>query len=273
MMQKVTDNVYVGTGFRGCNSSFVVTGGGVVIIDTPMVPAEAKQWREDAEKHGKIEYVINNEPHPDHIAGDCWFPGKLIAQEDARPAMMQVRKEEVENGLKFMAPDAPPLDKEFRFRMPDITFSEKLTLYLGKHTFHMMHLPGHTASQAAVYVPEEKVLFTSDNVIQAMPIMFQCVPYGWLDSLKKLQQLDVEIIVPGHGEVGDKSYLQTMYDSVKYCVDSIKAAMDKGWSLEKIQKEVTFAEKFPPMGPDDPMAGMRHNSIARVYEMLQKEKP
>jgi cyclase len=269
-MQKVKDNVYVGTGFRGCNSSFVVTSEGVVIIDTPMVPAEARKWREEAQKHGKIEYVINNEPHNDHIAGDCWVPGKLIIHEDSRPAMMKARREDLENGFKFMAPDALPLDKEFHYRLPDITFSDKLTLYLGKHTFQLMHVPGHTASETAVYVPEEKALFTSDNVVQGMPIMFQCVPYAWLESLKKLQQLDVEIIVPGHGEVGNKTYLQTMNDNLKYCIDTIKAAMDKGWSLEKIKKEVTFAERFPPMGPGDPMAGMRHESIAHLYEVLKK---
>jgi cyclase len=272
MMQKIKDNVYVETNFRGCNSSFVVTGEGVVVIDTPMVPVDAKQWCDEAQRHGEIKYVINGEPHPDHISGDCWFPGKLIAHEDARPVMMKARREEMEGQLKFLAPDALPLDEEFHFRLPDITFSHKLTLYLGKHTFHLMHVPGHTASEAAVYVPEEKTVFTSDNVIQAMPIMFQSVPYAWLESLKLLQQLDVDIVVPGHGEVGDKTYLQTMYENVKYCIDSVKAAIDKGWSLKETQEKVTFAERFPPMGPDDPMAGMRHNSIARLYEVLQKER-
>jgi hypothetical protein len=43
-MQQITNNIYVETGFKGCNTSFVVTSEGVVIIDTPMVPEEAKKW-------------------------------------------------------------------------------------------------------------------------------------------------------------------------------------------------------------------------------------
>jgi hypothetical protein len=77
-------------------------------------------------------------------------------------------------------------------------------------------------------------------------------------------------VVPGHGEVCDKAYLQVMYDNVKYCIDTVKDAIDKGWSLEEIQEKVTFAERFPPTGPGDPMAPMRHESIARIYEVLRK---
>ena len=269
-MERITENVYVETLYPGCNTSFVVTTDGVVVIDTPMVPEQAKQWVAEAEKHGPVVYVINNEPHPDHIAGDCWFPGKLISHEDSRPAMMNVRKEQLEGQLQWMAPDALPLDKDFYFRLPDITFSEKLTIYLGDHTFRIFSAPGHTASETAVYVPEERVLFTSDNVIQGMPIMFQAVPDAWLDSLKLFQQMDLDKVVPGHGEVCDKAYLQVMYDNVKYCIDTVKDAIDKGWSLEEIQEKVTFAERFPPMGPGDPMAPMRHESIARIYEVLRK---
>ena len=72
-MEKLTENVYVEVSYPGCNTSFVVTEEGVVVIDTPMVPGDARQWIAEAEKHGPIIYVINNEPHPDHIAGDYLF--------------------------------------------------------------------------------------------------------------------------------------------------------------------------------------------------------
>ena len=269
-MQKITGNVYAGTNFRGCNCSFVVTGGGVVTVDTPMVPAEAKKWREEIEKHGEIKYVINNEPHNDHVAGNCWMGGTLVAHEGSREAMKHNSQAELEGQLKWMSPDALPLDKAFRYRLPDITFSRDMTIYLGKHTFQIIHVPGHTPSETAVFVPEERVVFTSDNVVMGMPIFFQAVPYDWLKSLEKLMKLDADIIVPGHGGVCDKSQLKVMYDNVKYCTDAVKVAMDKGWSLKEIQEKVTFAERFPPMGPGDAMAPMRHGSIARLYEVLKK---
>jgi cyclase len=269
-MQKVTDSVYAGTNFRGCNSSFVVTTEGVVMIDTPMVPVEAKKWREETQKFGEIRYIINNEPHNDHVAGDCWFDGTLVAHEANREAIKRNRREVLEGQMSRMAPDALPLDKEFRFRLPDITFSREMALYLGNHSFHIILVPGHTPSQTAVYVPQERVIFTSDNVVMGMPIMVDAVPEEWLKSLKKLQALDVDKVVPGHGNICDKAYLQVMYDNVKFCIDEVKAAIARGWSLKEAQEKVTFADRFPPMGPGDPMASIRRESLAHLYGILKK---
>lgn len=113
MMQRITDSIYVDTGFRGCDSSFVVTSEGVVIIDTPMVPSEARRWRDEALKHGEIRYVINGEPHTDYAAGDFWFDGELVAREVIRRVLESRSREDLENEMKCMAPDELPVDKYF----------------------------------------------------------------------------------------------------------------------------------------------------------------
>ena len=270
MMEKITNNVYAGMSFRGCNSSFVVTTEGVVMIDTPMVPAEAKKWREEIRKFGELRYIINNEPHNDHVAGNCWLGGTLIAHEGIREAIKHNRKDALEGQMKWMAPDALPLDKDFRYRLPDITFSQEMTLYLGKHSFHILSVPGHTPSQTAVYVSEERIVFTSDNVTMGMPIMIDAVPEEWLKSLKKLEALDVDKIIPGHGPVFNKAAIEGTTESVKYIVDEVKTAIAKGWSLKEVQEKVTLFDRFPPMGPGDPMKQMRQESLAHLYEVLKK---
>ena len=269
-MQKITENVYVETEFPGCNSSFVVTTEGTVIIDTPVVPSDAKKWREEATKHGEIRYVIINEPHNDHIAGSCWLGGTLVAHEGTREAIKTYPKEALEGVIKFMGPEGTTLDEGLRYRLPDITFSQEMTLYLGNHTFRIIPVPGHTASETAVFVPEERLIFTSDNATMGMPIMIDAVPELWPESLKKLQKLDFDKIVPGHGEVCDKTALDFTYDNVVYIVKEVKDAITRGWSLEEIQEKVTLADRFPPMGPDDPMKKMRHDSLAGLYRALTK---
>lgn len=269
-MEKITDNVYAGMNFRGCNSSFVVTTEGTVIIDTPMVPTEAKKWREEVSKYGEIRYVINNEPHNDHVAGNCWMGGILIAHEGTREAIKHNRKETLEGQMKWMAPDALPLDKDFRYRLPDITFSKEVKLYLGKHTIRIIPVPGHTPSETAVYVPEERLVFTSDNVTMSMPIMIDAVPEEWLKSLKKLQSLDIDKIIPGHGPVCDKAAIEVTYGNVEYITGEVKAVIAKGWSLKEVQEKVTLFDRFPPMGPGDPMKQMRQESLAHLYEILKK---
>jgi glyoxylase-like metal-dependent hydrolase (beta-lactamase superfamily II) len=270
-MDRITENIYAGFNFRGCNSGIVVTAEGVVMIDTPMVPAEANKWREEVSKLGEIKYIINNEPHNDHVAGNCWMGSTIISSEVTREAINNNRKEALEGQMGWMAPDAVPLPKDFRYRLPDITFTGELKLHLGKHTIHIIPVPGHTAGETAVFIPEERVVFVSDNVIMAMPIMIDAVPDKWLESLKKLQTLDVDKVIPGHGPVCGKAQIQTVYDNLKYCIDQVKAAVAKGWSLADIQEKLTMFERFPPMGPGDPMKQMRHESLAGLYEALKKQ--
>jgi cyclase len=267
-MEKVTDNVYTVLNLRGCNYSLVVTAEGTVVIDTPMVPADAKKWREEATKYGEIRYVINNEPHNDHVAGNCWLGGTLVAHEGTREAIKQNKQEVLEEQMSWMVPDALPLDKEFRYRLPDITFSDELKIFLGKHTINIISVPGHTPSQTAVFVPEERVLFTSDNVTMQMPIMIDAVPEEWLKSLKKLQTLDIDKIVPGHGPICDKTALDVTYSNVQYITDELKSAIAKRWSLQEIQEKVTFSERFPLM-PGDAGKKIRHESIAHIYEVMK----
>jgi cyclase len=267
-MRKISSNVYVETGNRGCNTSFVVTREGVVMIDTPMVPSEAKKWRDEIAKHGELRYLINGEPHNDHVAGNCFFGGTVVAHEGTRKIIQAAKVEDIKNMLKMMAPDSLPLEEGFHYRPPEVTFSERLTLYLGDHTFQLINLPGHTPYQVAVYVPEERVVFTSDNVIAGMPFLHQAVPYAWLDSLKQLQKLDVDKVVTGHGSICDKGYLSQMSDTIQYWIDSATSAIKKGMGLEEALEKVTLADKYPEAVKDQRMNGIRRMNLTHLYEVL-----
>ncbi|MBN1191052.1 MAG: MBL fold metallo-hydrolase [Dehalococcoidales bacterium] len=269
-MQKVTENVFVETANRGCNTGFVVTAEGIVMVDTPMVPSEAKKWRDEIAKHGQLRYLINGEPHPDHISGNCYFDCTGIGHEGTRSAILSAKTEELVNSLKMMAPDSLPLDSEFHYKPPEITFSERLTFYLGSHTFHLLHLPGHTPYQVIVYVPEEKVIFTSDNVVVGIPFMHQSVPYEWLESLKTLQELDFDYIITGHGDVCPKSYISEMQDTIKFWINAVEQAIRKGISKEEAMDKTDLSAKYPMMSTDERARGIKRMNVSRLYDVLKK---
>jgi cyclase len=267
-MQQITTNVFVENKFRGCNTSLVVTSDGVVIIDTPMVPEDAKKWRAEAERHGRIRYVINTEPHTDHASGNCWFGAPVISHEGTRQELLSATKDTLVDTLKGMSPESLPLDPAFHYQLPEIVFSQNLTFYLGQHTFHLLNLPGHTASELAVYVPEEKVVFTGDNLNLMMPIFVKSFPHAWLKSLQRLGELSVTQYVPGHGNVSDRKCLSWMAGEIQYWINAIQGAIDRGLSLEETLKQVTFAEKIPLPRPPF-METMLRNSVADVYKALK----
>jgi cyclase len=271
-MQKIATNVYTEISSRGCNFSWVVTKDGVVVIDTPPVPSDAVKWREEISQYGPIRYVINTEPHMDHFSGNRFLGGTVIGHDGVREAIIQAPLEQLKDMIKRFAPESPPPAKDFRFRPPDITFSQNLTLYLGDHTFKLMNMPGHTPFQAVIYVPEERVAFTSDNVVYRVgPYLHQSLPSAWLDTLQKMQQLEADVFVPGHGNVCGKSGLKDMSTLIQTWIDTVQKALDAGITLEEAKKQITMVGRFSLLTRDARTEMIEGMNITRLYEVLQKK--
>jgi len=268
-MQKVAGNVYVGTNI--CNHSFVKTSEGLVAIDTPTIPEASVAWQKEIAKHGKVRYLIDTEGHYDHFAGNYFFDTTIVGHEAARREIEASTMEELKGMIANMAPGSAPLPDGFYLRPPAITFSRELTLYVGDRTFRLINTPGHTAGQATVYVPEEKVAFTGDNVVnKSMPFFHQALPLEWLESLKVLDGLDIDVVVPGHGSVGDASCIREMRSTVQTWVDAVREAIKKGMSQEETMDKVSLLHLYPdPNADPQRRAAIQRMGIGRLYQMLK----
>ncbi len=215
MVRKITEHVFAEIYFWGCNPGFVTTRDGAFMIDTPQEPIDAVRWRERIRELGPIRHLVNTEPHPDHIRGNAYFPGvEVIGQhlmvaryEQALPTITgpqtleTLKVADPDSVWLFNHPDYPP-------NPPTRTFSDELRLQLGHQDIVLLHHPGHTPPQTSVHLPREGVAFTGDNVFYHCKTFVQeADPWQWLDALQKIGALDVETIVPGHGEPCDKRYL------------------------------------------------------------------
>jgi len=266
-MEQITKNVYVETKFQGSNNGFVVTSDGVVMIDTPQVPTNAVKWREIIAQYGKVKYIINNEPHGDHVTGNYFFKGTVIAHEGTRRAILNYSAADVKARYKDSPADYA-LMKGFKYRPPTITFTREMTLYVGDHTFIIMNLPGHTPYQLAVFVPEERVVFTADNVTYQFPVyMQQAEPFEWIKSLKKIAELDADVVVPGHGEICTPAYLPEMSARVQDWIDAVDVYVKKGMNLEEIEKNFTFQDKY--LQQSGRASTVQKANITRLYDVLK----
>jgi glyoxylase-like metal-dependent hydrolase (beta-lactamase superfamily II) len=266
-MERISDSVYVNITGRGCNNSIVATAEGMVMVDTPMFPADAASLQSEIDRLGKLLYIINTEPHVDHVSGAFFFDVPVVAHEGTRKAVLDASVDQYREMLKRTDPNST-LPEGYRYRPATITISERATLYLGRHTFELLHMPGHSPSQIAVFVPEERVIFTSDNVTNGSPpFMHQALPFAWLDSLKRMQKLDADRLVPGHGPVCGKAYLEEMIEIVQGALDAVQSAITSGLSLEEAQRTVTLYPRFPS---NERTAQVAKMGIARLYDVLKK---
>lgn len=268
---QLTEHVYVETGLAGSNVGYIVTDMGVVMVDTPYRPTDAVAVRRDIEEKGELRYLINTEPHDDHYAGCYFYDVPAIAQEQTREVMLSADIPKIKNTVAVIDPEGYSLMDDYCLNLPSITFSERLALYLGHHCIQLIHLPGHTVSQTAVFIPEEKVVFTGDNVTyQIKGFLHDADPFAWLKSLKRIAELDVKHIVPGHGEVCDKSYLKEQEDYIQGAIDAVKAAIGKGMSREEAMGRVDFPSPYPlDEGTEEIAEGLLRTAVGNLYDRLK----
>jgi cyclase len=268
-MNQVTKNIYVETGYRGCNPGFVVTSEGVVMIDTPQIPRDALAYREIIQKHGKVIYLINTEPHGDHFTGNFFFDAVCIAQQGTREAIMQAQLGPLKERIKLLDPGFEPQLANYQIKVPTITFQQSMRLYLRNHTFELIHLPGHTASETAVFIPEERTVFTGDNIFnQTQAFLHEAWPKKWIESLDFLKTLEADHFIPGHGEVCTKDYLDEQASFINDWIASIREAIKNKWTLQEAQQRISFLDRYPmgqgleAFGPE-----LQKMNVARLYSL------
>ena len=273
-MQQVTESVFVEIDYMGCNPGFVVTADGVVMIDTPQRPTDALSYRSKIEKRGRIKYLINTEPHMDHCSGNFLFSATCVSHAETRRQLTKTSLEEVKERIKLIDPDYTPNLDSYRLRLPKITFTQRLKLYVGDHEFELIHLPGHTASQIAVFLPRQGVVFTGDNIFYKLQAyLHEALPNEWLSSLERLKELDAEFYIPGHGEVCSKGYLDEQAAFVRDWVAAVKEAASKGWSVHEAQERINFLDRYPmSKGREEFGLELQRINVVRLYELVKSNQ-
>jgi cyclase len=281
-MENVTSSVFAETGLRGCNPGYVVTSAGVVVVDTPQLPTKAVEMRRAAETIGEIRYLINTEHHVDHIFGNYYFKGAgtVVNHRGVYENFMVVTPDL--DPFAYAAEAIPTDDPEGEEIFPDrdeyyedpnkgaIVFDGNLTLSVGGHTFELIHTPGHTPGQLAVYVPEERVVFTGDTIFSECQTWLMTSDVDqWLHALETIKQLDVDHVIPGHGPVTTKVYLDTQRSNLLDWKAAVAAAVSKGWTREETVERVNFADRYPvDIGQGYMMDHIQNLNAASLYDKM-----
>ena len=275
-MEALTQDIWVETSFAGCNVGFVTTSAGIVMIDTPMRPSDAIKWREEIDKRGQVRFLINTEHHPDHVWGNFFFPGTVIAHQGTRAGMERSMGsiEDIKERIKNTDPAGYHLIENYQARMPDITFSDRLNLHLGRYTFELCHMPGHVPNSTMVLIPEAGVLFSSDNVVNNhYPHMHECLALKWLEALDKIRQLDVERIVPGHGDICGKEAVSSLSSYLTSLILKIEDCIKRTLTPEQVLAEIGFPPPFPIEPAMEPrIRAVHEQGIRRIYDQLKKAR-
>jgi cyclase len=199
--ERVADDVYTFQSdvYAQVNAGAIIGQDWAVVIDTLAFPDETLAIREFIEDDlkRKVRYVINTHYHADHSWGNCFFPGAYVLSHDL------CRDQLAKFGEKSLK-SAAQMDKVFRktqIVLPHLTLQDGiLELIIGDKTLRFIDLPGHSPDGIGVYIVEDEVLFAGD-VWMPIPHIVDGDSDIMRHSLRKLDNLIIENVVQGHGEV------------------------------------------------------------------------
>jgi cyclase len=276
-MQELASWIFYEASFRGVNLGLIETSEGVVLFDTPMLPSVARAWRAVAEAKGRLCYVVNSDHLQEHVMGNFYMPGDIVAHEETRGRMRMTDKAK-EQFRKFVLdndPDASALVDEYELRFPNITLLDRLTIFLGDRVLEFMHLPGHTPNSVGLYLPDARILFTGDVVVNGYrPYMGLSHIAEWLLTLQEIEAMELEWVVPGHGEplrptdLGALAgYLTSMRDRVQELIDGGRARD------EVVSKMMPFFEEWPiDNSRRDEERNLFRQGVRQLYDQLTGRK-
>ena len=258
---RLSDHAYAYTAEGDPNTGIVIGDDAVMVIDTQATPVMAadviRRIREVTDK--PIQYVCLSHYHAVRVLGASAYMAEggehIIASQDTYDLI-------VERGEQDKASEIGRFPRLFRnvesvpagLTWPTITFTGKMTLWLGKLEVQILQLGrGHTKGDTVVWLPQDRVLFSGDLVeFDATPYAGDAYFQDWPQTLRNIAALQPEKLVPGRGPaLKNAAEVQAGLEGTRAFVSdlfaSVKAGAAEGKALRAVYEE-TFAKLQPKYG-------------------------
>lgn len=246
--------------FRNNNhySIFAVTPAGIIATDP--INADAATWLK-AELRQRfnqpVKYLIYSHDHADHIAGGEVFTDTalVVAHENAKATIIGERR-----------PTA----------VPQVTLAKRMTIELGGTVVELSYVGrNHSDNSLVMRFPRERLLFAVD-FIPVEAVAFRDFPDAyiedWIESLKRVERMDFDILVPGHGPVGRKEHVRQFREYMQDLRGEVLMYARQGKSLEEM-KELIKLPKYEKWAGYQQMLPLNIEGMYRHVQLHRRPNP
>jgi glyoxylase-like metal-dependent hydrolase (beta-lactamase superfamily II) len=210
-------------------SVFLVTKDGVITTDP--INGDAARWLKakiKAQFNVPVRYVILSHDHADHSSGAEVFA------DDGAVVVAHQRAKQIIVGEK--RPTA----------VPDITFNNRMNISLGGQQVRLRYLgKNHSDNMIVMHFTKKRALFAVD-FIPVKTVAFRDFPDAyipeWIQSLRKVERMDFDILVPGHGRVGEKADVTAFREYMEDLHGQVLQQIRLGKSLETIHSVIDLTK-------------------------------
>jgi len=253
--KKVADNVWCFFGAiepptkenagNMANNCYIKTKDSYVVMDTGPSFQFAKQAYASMKKIADlpVSHVIISHEHDDHWLGNDFykktFKSKLIGPESVNTEYKEGTPTRMFNVLPKNAIEGTHIIK-----LDEIP-KEKTSITVGGEKFDIipMDTKAHTGDDIFVYMPERKVLFAGDLVMNGRITSGRHGSVmGQLKALAMMQKLEWKVLVPGHGVITDGTAMDEASLYFKLTKERVLKAIDEDIDATEINEVVKLIE-------------------------------
>ncbi|GAB5450044.1 MAG: hypothetical protein Hals2KO_03720 [Halioglobus sp.] len=247
-------------GWGWSNAGLIVDGEESLLVDTlydlALTDEMLRAMRDAEPLTRQIDTLVNTHANGDHCHGNELVTGAEIIASTASAVEMSEFTPEIMAALVLAAPTMGMVGEYFlncfgQFKFDDITFTpptrtfdDQLDLQVGDKPVHLVEVgPAHTRGDILVHSPTDRVVYTGDILfIESTPLIWEGPVGNWIKACELIEDMDVDLIVPGHGPITDKHGVHAVKHYLQFVRDEARARFDAGMDAAEAAGDIELAE-------------------------------
>jgi glyoxylase-like metal-dependent hydrolase (beta-lactamase superfamily II) len=244
------------------NSGIIVTSEGAVVLDALNSESVGKAEREAIANtiHQPVRFLVSSTFHNNYSKGNIAYADVWkIGHENYRTDLLALMQRE----------NVSP--QEQKARLPDETYRNRVTLYLGGKEIQIRYLGrGHTRGDSIIYVPQDRIIYLSE-LFFAEQFLYIDDGFGldWLKTLDAAESLGSDIFVPAHGPIPiDPRETRQSLGRFRQMLVDIRDAVQKEVARGASEEQAVATVRWPQYEKMQGYNAEREVAVRRLYEQL-----
>lgn len=234
------------------NVGIVVGEDAVLVVDTAMGSRNAQLVLDAARElaDGRRLLLTITHFHPEHGYGAHVFrPEATIVVNEAQADELRQKGHGYLELFRTFGPHVATALEGVEIVEPHVAYrGDGATIDLGGRRVELRTWGlAHTRGDQVVFLPEERILFAGDLLEDRFFAIFPYFPPDdvdvdgsrWIDACDRMSELDPAIVVPGHGDVGDRSIIAAQREYIALLRAETERLAGEGKGAEEISAELT----------------------------------
>ena len=244
------------------NAGLVVDSGESLLVDTlfdlKLTRAMLETMRRaEPSATARFDALVNTHSNGDHVFGNELIDGAEVISSKAcaeemihdggakRLADFKHNAATMGEAGRFFAEIFAPFDFDgIKVAMPTRTFEGTLDYPVGAKTVKLIQVgPAHTRGDVLAYVPADRVIFTGDILfVNGHPIIWAGPIGNWIKACQLMIDLDIDVVVPGHGPITDKAGVAAVKGYLEYIEREARGRFDAGMPLVEAVHDISLTD-------------------------------